>query len=202
MPWCLHELYILLECKNPRVSIEPHCRVTRQILFAKFRDTAMTFELRVCLHVFLTWRPEKKCRFYDREYYTIQHKKLMIFIDMSPLCFGCTTRISFIADVFVSIFTVIVYCTCLLLCFLRLSLLWFVLCVLRTRGNHLTNRGYLINYQNGYMTEWHNSEGREQVWWLFVFIKCRVWLLLVGNHILGDSEHICWMNCRLMLAIS
>ena len=34
-----------------------------------------------------------------------------------------------------------------------------MLCALRTRGNHLTNRGYLINYQNGYMTEMAELRG-------------------------------------------
>ena len=51
-------------------------------------------------------------------------KKLMIFNDMSLLCFGFTTHISFNVDVFVSIFPPIIVCsTCLSLCFLWLSLL-------------------------------------------------------------------------------
>jgi hypothetical protein len=96
-------------------------------------------------------------------WFDIEKTPTMILNDMSLLCFSFSTHISFNIDVFVSIFPpIIVYRTCLSLCFLWLSPLWFVLYMLRTRGNHLTNRGYLINYQNGYLTEWQSSEGTEQ----------------------------------------
>ena len=57
------------------VKILEHSRVPREILFTKFRDTAMQSELLVCCHVFLYDVQTKKCHFYDRKYYMIRHKK-------------------------------------------------------------------------------------------------------------------------------
>lgn len=61
------------------------------------------------------------------------------------------THISFIVDVclFVSISPLM--CTSLPLFSAALYAFLFIF-VLRIAGNHLTNHGYLINYQNGYVT--------------------------------------------------